>query len=300
MSMTDFLRRPEIQQKFRKEFRIHRLGAKKELLAAPQTNRYSLIGTAFDYLLRFHIERHVPKAEGSEWVSKKGLERLPLCATAVYYIDDGEFVEAPAVKAGQSAFKRALAAYSEYMESGEITDRLLRGVIHLAKLDTVYRCGFVDENMGGADRADVRDLRNLLGLVNLGDFRAKRLCLLNPGFAASKLVGGADADLVIDSMLVDVKTTKRFELSRETFNQLIGYMLLHEMGGFDGAKSKQKITRLGVYFSRFGHLEAFDVKDIVNPETFPAFRQWFFDTVEGERQQRVEAPRKRAVEERRR
>lgn len=52
---------------------------------------------------------------------------------------------------------------------------------------------------------------------------ARQRATLNPTFGeASALVGGADADFVIDHTLVDIKTTKYPELKREIPHQLVG------------------------------------------------------------------------------
>src|SRR5205823_4255522 len=94
---------------------------------------------------------------------------------------------------------------------------------------------------------------------------------------SSRLVGGADADLVIDGMLIDVKTVKNFELTRDQFNQLMGYFALHELSGFNSGRRKQAITAVAIYFARHAHLEVFDVRTIINADTFPAFLDWFAD-----------------------
>ena len=42
----------------------------KEMAAPPLTENFSLVGTAFDYLLRFYIERQNPKAVTRKWVAE--------------------------------------------------------------------------------------------------------------------------------------------------------------------------------------------------------------------------------------
>lgn len=285
MSLSTFLARQDVREKFRLEFPKPPIGTDRELLAPPHSIRYSLVGTAFDYLLRFYLQRLNPKAVHRRWVAVEGLRKLANRVPLVYDVDAGRLSDEDwSVKAGRKALDKARTAYTAYLESGRVADPLLRGAIYLAQLDVVYRSGWVDENLGVAHREDVHDLRNLLSLVNPDNFRANRSCLLNPTFGdASRLVGGADADLVIDSMLVDVKTTKNFVLRREDFNQLIGYMVLHDLAGFEGIRSKRRIGKLAIYFSRHAHLETFDVRDIVNPDTYPGFVKWF-STAAGTRQ----------------
>ena len=50
MSLDSFLKLPDVREKFREEFEKPRLASDRQLLAPPLSKRYSLVGTAFDYL----------------------------------------------------------------------------------------------------------------------------------------------------------------------------------------------------------------------------------------------------------
>jgi len=91
------------------------------------------------------------------------------------------------------------------------------------------------------------------------------------------MVGGADADLVIDEMLIDIKTTKIFQMKREYYDQLIGYYTLYRIDGIDGMPGNYEIKKLGVYFSRYGYLHIYDIEDIIDENKFPEFIEWFKD-----------------------
>ena len=70
--------------------------------------------------------------------------------------------------------------------------------------------------------------------------------ILNPTFAGSPDVGGADADLILDDCLVEFKTTIKDEIEKvRTLYQLIGYSLLDYDDEFG-------LGRLGVYMARQG------------------------------------------------
>ena len=57
MSLTSFLdNNPDVREQFKQEFHKPSLRVKKDLLAPPLTKRYSTVGTAFDYLLRFYVK----------------------------------------------------------------------------------------------------------------------------------------------------------------------------------------------------------------------------------------------------
>lgn len=297
MSLTSFLNLPDVREKFRQEFVKPRVAMGKELLAPPLSKRYSLVGTAFDYLLRFYLQRLNPNAKQRRWVAEAGLDKLG--GTEFYDIDAEEWSfldEDGNQKTGRTVLNRARAAQVRYAASGKITDSLLKGVIGLAQLDVVFRCGFIDENLGVAHREDVRDLRNLISLVKPNEFCARRICLLNPTFGiGSRLIGGADADLLIDGMLIDVKATKKAELTRDHFNQLLGYLALHEIWGLDGLKRKPKISKLAVYSARYACWQVLNVKDVINVKTFSSFLQWFKGRVEQRRSRKTKRPTGRRV-----
>jgi len=280
MSLTSFLNNKDVKERFRQEFAKPKLGEKKELLAPPRSKRLSLVGTAFDYLLRFRLQRLNPEAIRQQWVAKEAILRLSIgnINGATYDIDTGtiEGTNDPLVDKAERYFNDAWIEHERYIGTGKLTDSLIRSTLRLAQLDTYYRSGYIDENFGRTYKADIDDLRQLLDLVNLEQFRAERLCMLNPTFGdASRLVSGADADLLIDDTLIDIKTTRRFELRREYFDQLMGYYTLYKLGGIGGLTPIPEITKVAIYFARYSYLRVFELKDIIQVATFPDFIQWF-------------------------
>ena len=91
MSLTSFLRNKDVQERFRQEFRKPKFTAKKDLLAPPLTKHYSLVGTAFDYLLRFYVERLNPNAITKKWVAEFAISHplSPLLTGVVINADTG-------------------------------------------------------------------------------------------------------------------------------------------------------------------------------------------------------------------
>ena len=78
MSLTSFLRNnQDVRDRFRQEFLKPKFSMKKEIVAPPLSNRYSLVGTAFDYLLRFYLQRLNPNTiEKENWVAETAVNRL--------------------------------------------------------------------------------------------------------------------------------------------------------------------------------------------------------------------------------
>ena len=105
--------------------------------------------------------------------------------------------------------------------------------------------------------------------------RRRHVFLNQTSGRASELVGGADFDLVVDDALIEIKTTKDFEVRREYFDQLVGYYILFRIGGINGLPKSHSIKRLGIYFSRHGYLWLFKVSDVVREKSFSKFVAWF-------------------------
>jgi hypothetical protein len=84
--------------------------------------------------------------------------------------------------------------------------------------------------------------------------------LLNPTFAGSHDVGGADADLVIDGCLIDIKTSISSQVKAEYLYQLAGYLLLD----YDNLLQLQT---LGIYMARQGLLVTWPVAEFLHQLT---------------------------------
>jgi hypothetical protein len=77
-------------------------------------------------------------------------------------------------------------------------------------------------------------------------------------------IGGADADLILDDTLIDVKTTKHFKLEWVAFYQLIGYVLLARVGGVNGNHTRGRaVQRIGIYYARYGRLVAWGIHSLL-------------------------------------
>lgn len=294
MSLKTFLGNKDVRARFSEEFPKPKFGLKKEILAPPVTKHYRLVGTAFDYLMRFYIKHLNPKAITEEWVAEHAIYTFAAMKggfcydvnSKERYIDPDLMLENDRhlLKKFEDIISIAKINYSKYLESGIMNDELVRSAILLAQLDFIFREFLIDESIGITNDGDVTDLRKLISLVNQDSFRAKELCLLNPTFGeASQLVGGADADLVIDNLLIDIKTTTKLEFKRDYFNQLIGYYTLYKIGGIPSAPVKPKIENLGIYYSRYGEFHTFPVAAVIQASKFPSFIEWFKESAAQEK-----------------
>jgi hypothetical protein len=292
MSLTHFVSLPELRRELEKQFTMPSLKTPGNIRVEPKTNSYGLTGAAFDYLFRFKLRRLNPTALTKQWVAEIALNFLPQDYDAEELKAESKAKRIPVdvlkemtglgmTKQPSSLREKverlimeAKQIYDEYIRSGIMNDEIVRATVHLAQIDPIYRAGYVDPNLGQADNLVIQELRELIGIVSDEAFSARDHCLLNPTFGdASHEVGGADADFIIDGCLVDIKTTKSAKFTRNQFNQLIGYYILHDIGGIDGDYSLT-ITTLGVYYSRYGELCTFPVEPLIG-RGYSSFVKWF-------------------------
>jgi hypothetical protein len=273
VSLTSLLQTSEVRQRFREEFEKPTTAASPDRVAPVISDRPAHVGTAFDYLLRFLLRRINPDTiRDRRWVAEVAVQLLP---------EDNQ-------STAQQIIEEAKSARETFVESGTLRRETLDAVLRLAHLDVVVRTrSDGSDGLPSSDpvsEVDLEDLRQLYEVVPRDQFETKRLCFLNPTFGkASALVGGADADLVVDETLIDVKTVKDSSLTRDAFNQLLGYYTLHVIGGVGGLDPKPEINRIGVYFSRHAHLYTVDLERVIDRSTYPDFVEWFARYAMGKR-----------------
>jgi hypothetical protein len=263
MPLTSFLQLPDVREKFRQEFKKPNLKKQTQPLAAPQTKNYSLIGVAFDYLLRFEIKKLNPQAVSQDWLAEYGLQYIKQRSSKRLY------------EQGYLALVQAKEHYTQFLTTQIMNDELIKSVLLLAKLEAVVRGVNIQEDFQDINEKDVEDLKGLLAIVKPNDFTTTGAVFLNPTFGwASQLVGGADADVVIDDCLIDIKTIKDLVLKRRDFDQVVGYYLLSKLGGIDNASPNPEIKRLGIYFSRYAHLYIMNIEDLFDSTRLPQILSW--------------------------
>ena len=86
--------------------------------------------------------------------------------------------------------------------------------------------------------------------------------ILNPTFDdLSKIVGGADADLIIDGVLIDIKTKNKLSYNGDDTAQLLGYAAMAQKVGMT-------VKKVGIYYARFGVFTSFALDNPLLPPDF--------------------------------
>ena len=276
-------------------------------MAPPKTKHSRLVGVAFDYLLRFYLERlnGLPYHRENQWVAEKAknilsescestriekFERLKQESIKINQCSQRELMIAsalsdhypdsvllPAYKHSLKIIEKVKSLRKKFTETGQLSRELIRQTLRMSYIDPVLRAARGVEDIGtDADNLDIEDIEKQFSLINDKSFKSKNRCLLNPTFGkGSQLVGGADADLIIDDKLIDIKTTQKLEFSLSDFCQVVGYLLLHRICGTSPGSDEFKIEQLGIYYSRFGYLFLFDVKHLISDKSLDKLVKWF-------------------------
>ena len=268
MSLTSFIKNKDVKEKFVQEFPMPKFQLVGELKAPPKTKHYSLVGTAFDYLMRFYLKRINPLAVTQEWVAELSILFVANKKTR---------------KKINEILRYAKRIYENYLKKEKMNEDVIKSCLLLAQLDLIYRAGYIVPNIGVVDLGDIQDMKNLIELVQSKCFLSKKNCLLNPTFGkASNLVGGADMDILLDDTLIDIKTTKFLKFKRDYFNQLVGYYTLFLIGGIDGAPKNTTVGFIGIYYSRHGILYKIAIDEVVKNCNLQEFIEWFEQRAEQE------------------
>jgi hypothetical protein len=268
MSLLSLLNQPDVRARFRHEFSAPRLKVRPELRVPPLVDDAGHIGTAFDYLLRFHLERLNPYAVTRRWVAEAAIEELP--------------ARSPVQKIARRVVTAAKKNLLRYVQTGNLDDALVESALSLARVALCIRAGLTQYIGDPIDPDAVAELKQLLALIDPAVFTARQVCVLNPTFGlASHMVGGADADLILDHTLIEVKVTKDASLKRQYVNQIIGYYMLYDIEResplYEWVEKALPITHVAIYFARHAYLHLMPIDETLSLETYPALRRWFQD-----------------------
>jgi hypothetical protein len=258
--------------------------------AEPRSARHTLVGTAFDYLLRFELQRRAPHAVAEEWVAETACDILWRetsggaggLDTMKDIVDPKDYLPPEVVgQRARAVVEGVKTAVASYLKSKAPTpDRrteLAAHAIRLAKLDQVVREFRLDPGFEEAAAEDVEDLLGLLEIVPFDSLVHRKTMLLNPTFGESSLlVGGADADLIAGDLLVDFKVTKQGEMQADHLDQLLGYYLLARRHRRHDP-SFPEIKRVALYFARHGFLWERKVAIWADHPDFARVEAWFFE-----------------------
>lgn len=213
---------------------------------------WATVGTAIDYRLRYQCA-NVPIESTVAW---KGAQKLLFSQTTpfdvvVLFKDLSNFID---TLIGDAHVPQQRLNIRKEQD-------LARSCYILALFEQCFRAP-VDLHgplMRNGPRTTLRDLLELCDISTVDDivrvahlfwqtqanFMTEPKVILNPTFSGSRALGGADADLIVGSQLIDIKSSIKNELSRAHLLQVLGYCL----ADWD---DEYELTSAGIYFARQG------------------------------------------------
>ena len=255
MSLTSVLETSEMRA-FLKG-RIHNPGLKPRpaTVVASRTRAAPIIGTALDYALRFGMA-----VRG--WGEIDNLVAIKAVGATLLHLPlDGHF---PRARAHLDAAFEALAKFDD---RAALSEASARACLLLAGLDPLYRAARPEGLFRTITDADIEELQALYRLIPWSRFTPTTQIALNPTFnEGSNAVSGADADILLDDCLIDIKTIKVQKLSMRDVRQVVSYALLANRFGVHNIDAMMPVRRLGIYFSRAGVLHTFALSDCIDSE----------------------------------
>jgi len=253
---------------------------------------------AFDYVFRFYLKRLYPDAVVSQWICEKVLGsslrsaisrryaevvRVP-SGTPVRYEEewslggeqedweehikdpDNSFI-ADVHSIAEKQVAEARERYEQYLASGVADTEFFRSIQHIAKLDLVWRAGKLFHDIESSDDQVTEDLQNLLVLLDESKFSNHKHCILNPDLSgAVPAIRNADADVMFDDSIIEIKTTAKNSLAKAVFHQLIGYFILLNVDEKQRYNKVVEVQEIGIYFSRYAEFITFPLRDLIDDQ----------------------------------
>lgn len=235
--------------------------SKPPILVQSMGNSPSIVGTAYDYWLRAYVQR-INKVHqetcGDHLSASIALELLGPEGTELH-----------------ATYEAIIRRRNEYIAgTRDVAD--IRDCMILANLDHFYRSGYIhDRGILHVDDSNAEDLLRLANatMENRQLFIANQSLLCSPTFgeAVTRLVDGAEGDLILDDMLIDIKCESAFKWQIKHLRQLIGYWIMASLS----PSFKPEIRKLGVWNPRYQKLVYIEVKDICTALNMVEFTERF-------------------------
>ena len=284
MSLTDFIKQPDVTERL-KILRPHfTRKIPVPIKVKPEGKNAPIIGAAFDYFLRFEIQRLFPKkTKSSQWVAEHAsllISQNPSITDRIRQETNETSIKKIAIDV-HTLVEKTKTNFNEFLVIHNPTKsdymNIAKNSIILATLDLVIRTGVLYPNYNQVDMFMATELVDLINAVPFDKLLDGGEIYLNPTFDhASSSVGGADADLICGKKLIEIKTTKESIVLPQYLDQLLGYFLLARKYKSTDA-SFPTIEKLCIYFSRHGYLLELDINQWTSNENFTEFEKWFFE-----------------------
>lgn len=238
------------------------------------TNNYysTIIGITFDYLARFQIAQvlEICKEDVFNHIVAKN-----------FFNKYKEIVDSNILKDLERKYKESLKYIRKFIYSENKVDcNMINQVFFLARLEQCWRGNRLPDNINTLFNLPydeiVDDLIKLSKTFEDAFVRKvvnpNSVVRFNPTFGkCSYMIGGADADIYIDGVLYDFKTSKKHGYKGKDIQQLMSYYIFSKINidneHLDSSfvrfgKKPYHVNRVAIYLARFGEINYIDIESI--------------------------------------
>ncbi|WP_433926246.1 hypothetical protein AB3662_25295 [Sorangium cellulosum] len=294
MSVTQLVQRQDVRDTLDRIIPSYSRAQRTAMKVLGSSCNPRLVGTAFDYALRFDVLRRCPQAREQPWVAEASIQwiegRLARMRAAGSPFG---LVGAPGALVDSEQLQRIVRRARRRVENARTflrkhvqrrtcdrawMIRLAEHSLKLARLDAIYRAGYLGDDLFADNAPELRE--QIISLLEHAAFDALldgAEVVLNPTFGHySRVVGGADADLLVGGRLIDLKVCSRDNVERPMVRQLVAYLILAERARREGQPLPQ-IKSLELYFARHAHLWRLRADLILAHPEYPDVERRFFE-----------------------
>lgn len=266
MSLTGFLKQPDVKAEFSRRFPLpYNAAAMMPRVQKVHDSDPALVGIATDWVVRTILLRNNPPGCGSQQWLNPEINRV----LTRYFPEK--------LNRGREISQAFTTRFSEYLYTPVVTRELAAAALGMATLERVYRGSDPEASrIGEFSDEDLEDTLSISRAFRPSVFDFVEEYHLNPDFGeASASIGGADADLVVRSRsgvwgLVDFKSTRYPGPKEDDYHQLLGYAILNEW-------CERFPTLAGgcTFFTRTNRFQKYDLAALFRQGDYPAFMDWF-------------------------
>ena len=320
--VTDFIKIDEVRQEIDSVYPNPGSDVKGDLVVANNGYSHKLVGSAFEFLCKVWLYRKCNEAicpgrhkswelndnDDGKWIRFAKESRIPEISVTIFEgMKWEEYEEGPSNEKEweemneqrpdwdyrspvQWAYDEDLSKIvNQFVETGMNAE----GVVKAALLDAGWKSEEDLQswiNRGAFEEDLLTEMENLFELLREQDWADGDRLFDNPGFGKHRYILAGEGDLLIDDLLVDVKTTENPSFTNSFWRQLLLYYLLNDVqrelydeenvrSGREPFKGKYpEISRVGVYFARYGELKTVDLDDVIeDTDIYEEFRAWIVD-----------------------
>lgn len=294
IGVTEFITRSEVRNRIARTYPNPGTDVSGDLVVEHESYEHSLLGQAFDYLIRIWLEAQCNEVHdphegryGGNWTTNLGYTRSSYSSGT-----DSVSKWSPKSKEEQerinTALERAERKHQQFLQTGMNLNNAIDAALVYSGLDLnvgLEEGGQIDANSFEDDV--VTELQELAHLLQKQDSRVGDSLIVSPDFGERSFILEGHGDIIVDDTLIEVKTTEDPTFTPDYWRQLLAYYVLNDIhrlltdqdvDGYGKDIPYPELTTVGVYFARFGVLQTVDITGILTPRNeYERFRAWFVD-----------------------